>query len=482
MAKRKHHAIEKVKSAKGSPGRGRLSVGERLVLEMLLAHVVHRLEGKGYDGSVPFSDMLMHGVTMETMASALMLKRGCKSRMFFVDAVSMMGQIARRINSFLLPRIVALRLDLDRQWRSGNGNALDKAEARRIVDEFAYCHDALFVEISFMDVRERANIWPRTPEHPVDRSGRYEVFHPEKGMTAEEATQGSRAAVLRNHRREMRMTGFAKKVSALTACFSRLADEVSHGIASAPTSGHSPDWELLVEVLQTFTTLVYYEFSDMDLYFCGDPRRTNGGADIGMDFANEDTEETCAKGKLGHEIIRYVDAAIALARSAKSDSASGFVLVKSLFEKHDGDFSQAEHSIAVKADLASFIDTLKSSRERLHADVAAAKLGGEAPVRVELTKKSGETIAKAVRPGRGGARRIFGEEVQEKCWHYWEAGRKNPDVARSAESSGRKLRHEDVFKYFRRELAALDPPIDTPEAFESALRARTNRISRKKSH
>jgi len=300
-------------------------------------------------------------------------------------------------------------------------------------------------------------------------------------MTAEEATQGSRAAALRNHRREMRATGFAKKVSALTACFSRLADDAQRGIASAPAV-HSPDWQVLSEILETRTWIVYYKFLDMDQYFCDDVERTNYYEDIGMDFAGEETKETHAKQKLDGEIIRYVDAAIALARSAGSEAADGFVLVKSSFEKYDGDFSQADHSLAVKADLASFIDTLKSSRERLHADVAAAKLGGVQPLKVELTKKSGETIAKAVRPGRGGARRIFDEEVQEKCWRYWEAGRKNPDVAQISGASGRKLRHEDVFKYFRRELAALDPPIDTSEAFESALRARTNRISRKKSH
>ena len=73
-----------------------------------------------------------------------------------------------------------------------------------------------------------------------------------------------------------------------------------------------------------------------------------------MNFANEDTEETCAKRRLGHEIVRYVDAAIALARSVKSESAGGFVLVKSLFEKYDGDFSQAEHSIAVKTDFGGW--------------------------------------------------------------------------------------------------------------------------------
>ena len=121
-----------------SPGRGRLSADERLQVEGLLEHVVYRLEGKGSDRFVSFSSMLRHGATTETVAAALMLRRGGKARVYFEDAVSMLGQIARRINSYLLPRIVALRLDLDRQWRSWNGDAPDKAGARRLVDEFAH--------------------------------------------------------------------------------------------------------------------------------------------------------------------------------------------------------------------------------------------------------------------------------------------------------------------------------------------------------
>ena len=93
-----------------------------------------------------------------------------------------------------------------------------------------------------------------------------------------------------------------------------------------------------------------------------------------------------------------------------------------------------------------------------------------------------ETVASALMLRRGGKARAFGEDVQEAFWHYWEIGRGNPDVAQSMDVSGRKVTHADVFGYYRRELAALDPPIDTPAAFEGALRARTNRISRKKSH
>ena len=77
---------------------------------------------------------------------------------------------------------------------------------------------------------------------------------------------------------------------------------------------------------------------------------------------------------------------------------------------------------------------------------------------------------------------MFNEAIQEKCWHYWETGRRNPAVAESLRESGRKGTHADVFAYYRRELGALDPPIDSPKAFESALRARRNRINRKTSH
>ena len=467
-------------AAKGMPDRRRTSANERFRLEMSLEGIVRRLGGADHaDITILMAHCMMRGVTSETLASALAHNRQgrfFKARSLVEDAVFMLGQIAKRINSFLLPRIVALRLDLMRLGFRGDG---DEAEARRLVKEFEECYDTLLTEVSFMDVRERAGIWPKVPVHPVDTSGSYEMFYPKRGMTPEEATQGSRAAALRNHRRETR--GFAKKVAALTACFSRLADEVQLGIASASAVGLSPDWQMLSEVLQTFTVLVYHKFHDMDLFFCNDPERTNYYADIGMDMASEETEATRAKQELGREIIRYVNAAIALARRVGSKSANDFVLVKSLFEKHDGDFRRAEHSLAVKADLSSFLDTLKSARERLRADVAAAKLGGGPPLQVELTKKSGETIAKAVRPGRGGARRIYDEDIQEKCWHYWETGRRNPNVAQGKGENGRKVTHADVFRHYRRELGALEPPVDTPETFKSVLRARTNRISRKKS-
>ena len=466
----------------------RISKKDLFRLEMSMEYVVHRLEEDRADFTIPLLQGMMHGITLDMLATAFAHRRQrafFNTRRFAEDAVFMLGQIARRINSYLLPRIVALHLDLMRLRWSEDDKCPDEEEARRLVHEFEFCHDSLLTEVSFMDVRERANIWPKAPVHPVDTSGSYEMFYAEKGMTEEEATQGSHAAAMRNHRREMKAIGFAKKVAALTKCFSRLADEVQDGVASAP-SEQSPDWQLLSEVLQVHTWLVYDEFYDMDLSFCGDPKRTNHGADIGLDFAKVETKETYAKRKMGSEIVRYIDAAISLARSVKSESAGGFVLAKSLFEKHKGSFSRAKFHISVKADLASFVEALKSAREQLHADVAASKLGCEAPVKVELTKKSGETIARAVRPGKGGARRMFDEDIQEKCWRYWETGRRNPAVAESMRESGRKVAHSDVFAYYRRELAALEPPIDTPEAFESALRARTNRLSRsqsrKKSH
>ena len=455
---------------------------ERFRLEMSLKSIVSRLGTDHADIFILMKTCMMRGVTLETLASAFAHKRRgrfFKARCLVEDAVFMLGQIAKRIDSFLLPRIVALHLDLMRLDFTGDGDT-DEAEARRLAREFEDCYDSLITEVSFMDVRERANIWPKVPVHPVDRSGGYKTFYPKKCMTVEEATQGSRAVALHNHKFEMK--GFAQKVAALVSCFSRLADEVQGGVAPAPSAGRSPDWQMLSKVLQTFTTLVYYKFHDMDLFFCDDPKRTKNYADIGMDFASEETEETRAKLELGREIVRYVDAAIALARRVGSESANDFVLAKSLFEKHGGDFSRAEHSLAVKADLASFLDTLKSARERLRADVAAARLGEEPPLKVELTKKSGETIAKAVRPGRGGARRIYDEDIQEKCWHYWETGRRNPNVVQGRGVSGRKVTHADVFRHYRRELGALEPPVDTPEAFKSVLRARTNRIGRKKSH
>ena len=55
-----------------------------------------------------------------------------------------------------------------------------------------------------MDVRERVKICPSASGLPTDLSGRDEMFCPDRGMTEDEVTQGSCAAALRNHRREMR--------------------------------------------------------------------------------------------------------------------------------------------------------------------------------------------------------------------------------------------------------------------------------------
>jgi hypothetical protein len=168
----------------------RNKLDERFRLEMSLKSIVSRLGTDHADIFILMTPCMMRGITTAPLASVFAHKRrGCffKARRLVEDAVFMLGQIAKRIDSFLLPRIVALRLDLMRLVFTGDGDT-DEAEARRLTREFEDCYDSLITEVSFMDVRERASIWPKVPVHPVDRSGGYKTFYPKKGMTAEETT------------------------------------------------------------------------------------------------------------------------------------------------------------------------------------------------------------------------------------------------------------------------------------------------------
>ena len=394
------------------------------------------------------------------------------------NLVLVLGRVARNINSSALPRIVQLRVDLMRLVFNGTGKASRK-EAFRLAREFADCHDFVVTEIEFMDACDRTGIWRTPPIRKPDISGEYELFYPQKGMTPEDATRESRAAALRNHALIMSKHGIPEKIAALSDSLTRLADMAQSG--EAPSASECPlDGEALRAVLSEITDFTYIRFYNLDWWLRDENEPDYADEDDdGAEHVWESTDESRAMIALGSEIARYVDAALALAVRIGSSAAKDFSSVKSLFERYGMHYGSSSSD---QADLDTFVKKLLSACARLNSDVVAAKLGGDVPVKVELTKKSGETIAKAVRPGRGGARRIFDEATQEKCWLYWENGRRNPKVFQGMDTSGRKVTYADVFAYYRRELAALKPPIESLEAFKAVLRARTNRISRKKSH
>ena len=62
---------------------------------------------------------------------------------------------------------------------------------------------------------------------------------------------------------------------------------------------------------------------------------------------------------------------------------------------------------------------------------------------------------------------------QERCFGYWEAGRRKLAVQNGTNS---KVTHEDVFAYFRRELEA--DGVKSAADFHTLLRRRTKRYSR----
>lgn len=94
-----------------------------------------------------------------------------------------------------------------------------------------------------------------------------------------------------------------------------------------------------------------------------------------------------------------------------------------------------------------------------------------------LLAVAGETLETTKRIDRRGKRanprQKISTEVQEQCWRYWDAGRRNAAVKSNTKG---KAQHAFVFSYYRRELKALG--ITTESLFKKALKLRSNRISR----
>ena len=393
----------------------------------------------------------------------------------------MLAQLARQIGSCALEDVLRLRIACATSWLYTN------ARADRLAAKFADCWNLVMSEFELLDDKERLRIRIRPPRPTPDFGDDINPYI-RKGMTAEEYTAAERKFAL--ERMHKRLPGYVAAVERKRAAISNAADQIS---------ANEPFQMSVEEFLGDFRELRSIFVAETDIYYSVH-NDTEYDSDDSLSDGHEKTDETLARESLVAEIGRFLDSATALARRIGSNAAKGFISAKAILFNRQGDFSTPEvdehceysryhdekEKAEIRNDLQRFLLGFVEAYSGFLKDLAASKLGGEAPVKVELTKKSGETIARAVRPGKGGARRMFDEDIQEKCWRYWETGRRNPAVAESMRESGRKVAHSDVFAYYRRELAALEPPIDTPEAFESALRARTNRLSRsqsrKKSH
>ena len=101
---------------------------------------------------------------------------------------------------------------------------------------------------------------------------------------------------------------------------------------------------------------------------------------------------------------------------------------------------------------------------------------------IHLGCKVNDAIETKEQTERGNANDPIPAFIQEKCWHYWEVGRKKPFVSQNTSLSKRKVTYADVFAYYKRELMALNPPITTPKEFRRVLRARAARVCRKMLH
>ena len=393
------------------------------------------------------------------------------------NTLFMLAQLARKIGSCALDDILRLRVECSMAW------TFTAAKANRLAARFAECWNLVMAEYELLDDAERERILVRPLEKSTDS---FEDTNPyiKPGMTDEEHTASERKFALEQLHR--RIPHYIESVAKLRGIVSHAADQLAAGRPLECTMD-KPFLNLsdLRDALAAETDIYYIVYDD--------PKHPDH--DI-LDVKHEKTDETAARESLVAELDRLLDVATAAAQRIESQTAYTFAAVKEILDSRNGDFSAPETNYDCgysrhlterqrqrnRIDLRSFLLKFHQAFCTFFRHSAIEKLGDRPPVKVEMTNKSVEVIAKAIKPGKGGARRRFDVAVQEQCWHYWKTGQRNSAVVESMRESGRKVAYGDVFAYYKKELGALNPPIDSLEVFVSALRARTNRISRQTSH
>lgn len=345
-----------------------------------------------------------------------------KERRMLSDVVIMLGRIASAIQSPTFTRLARLRMEMLRLARSDS--PMD-GEAVRLAHEVEDCHDIVLAEKEMLDVRRLCDAWAPMPIHREEFQK--EWYRPTKGIKPREATRRSRETALRNHTRKMAAKEIPAKIEALKRGFFELADKAKNGAAPAEFEINI-DMKALDSVLSTNTDITYTEY--LSLEWIG-----KGEGECGKDWYQlvEKTEESRAKDRLRGEMVRYFEAALALAQKIASPAADGFKLLLDLLEECGAFFGAPERD---QIYLRYFLETLPNMRRRLRADLATAndrkkvgkfikdamkKAGQDAGDEEEKSDIKDEQVQRGLemyRPGKGGcstrkaARNVIGEDTK----------------------------------------------------------------------
>ncbi len=122
--------------------------------------------------------------------------------------------------------------------------------------------------------------------------------------------------------------------------------------------------------------------------------------------------------------------------------------------------------------LESFRGVSRAFEQREHEIKFRAVVNANAEETLAVVRDTNAVVRRIDARGVRRGLRAMAKELQEACYRYWEIGCEKPAVKNA--SNGRP-RHEDVFAYFRRELAEIG--VETCEEFSKLLVRRQKRLS-----
>lgn len=293
-------------------------------------------------------------------------------RIMIGDFLLMLGQLARRINSCALPRVIQLLIDT--KLKPMYGEPLPPEQAARIADEIVHCYDVVRCELQLLAPAERASLqYPRIPRHPPY----YDDICPpeEEDMSADCKTDYCRSESWKRFQRAYaslfpHADDLGRKTDPLQILEERIASLAKIYESGNPAQGRVKDdidYNLLAELLISELHLPYTKYYDEY------EEREWGGEtwqEQVTDTFYDDTPQQETKEDIIALIRTILNAAVKLATESGSNSLNDWLTAQMLFEKRNGDFSSevVHDAEQAEADLDKFLQLFSQSQKRLWVD------------------------------------------------------------------------------------------------------------------
>ena len=323
-------------------------------------------------------------------------------RYMISDLLEMIGQLARRINSCEMTRI--LRTLVAVKGKPWYGENLSPEAAAKLADEIVYCYEAIRCEIRLLSPAERsALVYPKKPRLRPDI---VIDTNPPSDLSPEEKTKFCRNVAYRRLEHDnlflMPLGGFYCEYLDPVVLTEKSAKAIAESYKNKkPTLDKGEDrfdYKSLAKILSADLRL-YYDRYFMDQDF-------DEGEERYIEYENkddviEDTPQQKAKDRIVAYIREILDSAIKLSAESGSTASEDWVSAQVAFEKRDGDFHSrsAEDDDAAEADLDEFLTAFRRGRQRLWADWQrhCRKDVSEKPIPTEPKGKAIEDIKESVR-------------------------------------------------------------------------------------